>query len=190
MKRRGKGKFWFIVGIIMVVVLVVVAFFYFALVGPNYEKVYAKRIESGELINPAEGLSLEEAIEQFDEDYVEYLMVDIKAYNLHNPPLSSDSPEIELLIGDEEYNAEIIRGEIIIEKGQIVDEDLIILTTKEEAVKALQDSEYLVESFKSGKSKIELVAGNSELFGKGYLKLYNKFTGKTATGNVVRIFVG
>ena len=37
----------------------------------------------------------------------------------------------------------------------------------------LKDKGYVISSFNSGKSSIELVAGNIELYSKGYLDLYN-----------------
>ncbi len=49
-------------------------------------------------MNPAEGLSVEQAIVEFDESFVYYLLFNIKAYNLHNPPLSSAEPRIEFFM--------------------------------------------------------------------------------------------
>ena len=71
------------------------------------------------IINPVLNLSTEEAIEQFDESFIFYVLYSIKAYNLHPPPLSSDKPKIEFHIGDDTiYNAIIDEGSIIVSKIQ------------------------------------------------------------------------
>ena len=141
------------------------------------------------LINPISNLTQEEAIMQFNESFVSYLLYSIKAYNLHNPPLSSDTPKIKFLIGDDSYNAEIIDGLIKTQKIGINNEDIQIITTKSEAVKMLRDRDYVEQSFKLGNSRIELIAGKTTLFSKGYLNLYTKLTGKSVTGNTIRIYM-
>lgn len=130
------------------------------------------------LINPAEGLSLEEAVKKFDESFVAYLLINIKAYNLHPPVFGSDIPKIKIYVGGQAYNAEVTEGRIKVGKGEIAEEDIIIWTSAEEAVKMVRDKNYISESFKTGASKIELVAGKIELAMKGYISLYNEFTGK------------
>lgn len=52
----------------------------------------------------------------------------------------------------------------------------------------IRDKNYVEESFRNGKSSIELVAGKTELFEKGYLALYTKITGKSITGSAIKIF--
>ena len=181
--RRGKWAIW--VGVVLIVVLVVALFLYFALKGPNYDDLY-----SGEILpNPAEGLSVEEAVAQFDESFVYYLLVSIKAYNLHDPPLSDNKPKIEFLIDSDVYNAVVDDGEILVERGQIDNEDMTISTTTEEAVLMVQDENYIQESFISERSWAELKAEKSTLFAKGYLGLYTELTGQSITGGVVRIYL-
>ena len=182
MNKKGKWVLW--VSIALVVVLVIGMFFYFAMFSPQNERAYA----DSEVKNPSVGLTTEEAVMQFDESFVFYILYSIKAYNLHNPPLSSNTPKIEFLIDDESFNAEIVDGAINVKKGIIADEDIIIRTTKEEGVKMTQSKDYVQESFSSGKSGIELVAGKVNLFSKGYLNMYTELTGKSVTGNVIRIY--
>lgn len=185
----GKKGSWVVyVSIALIVLLVTVLFFYFALYNPNYDSFYDNQIMGGELVNPVSGLSYAEAVEQFDENFVYYLLYSVKAYNLHKAPLSSDSPKIEVYAGDVVYNAEIVSGKIYVSQGEIAKKDIIIYTTKEEAVKMLQDSSYIQSSFSEGKSSAEKIEGQSILFGKGYLSLYTELTGKGITGNVARIY--
>ena len=182
MDKRGSLFLW--ISIILVVALVAAIFFYFVMFNPNNEKVYAGQ----EIKNPAANLTTEEAIMAFDEDFVFYLLYSIKAYNLHNPPLSSNMPKMEIHAGDDVFNAVIDNGMINIKLGKIESRDAIITTSREEVVKMLKDRDYVTKSFNDGKSTIELVADKTTLFAKGYLNLYTELTGKSVTGNVIRIY--
>ena len=188
MNKKGKWIFW--VSLIIVLVLIGVLFFYFVLYKPQHDSAYMQNEQKGEIINPVGNLSIEEAITNFDESFLFYLLYSIKAYNLHNPPLSSDKPKINILVDDDFYNAVIENGRIDISIGEIENPDIIIRTSKEESVKMLKNKGYIQESFSSERSKIELKASKSVLFSKGYLSLYNEITGKSVTGNVIRIYTG
>ena len=120
---------------------------------------------------------VEEAVKKFDGSFVAYILISIGAYNLHPPMFGSDTPKIEFYIWDEKYNAEIIDGKINVQKGEIAERDIIIWTSAEEAVKMVKDKNYISESFKTGASKVELVAGKIELAAKGYISIYDKLTG-------------
>lgn len=182
MDKKGRWILW--VSIILVIVLVIIFFFYFALFNPR-NSVY----EGQEITNPAFGMTAEQARISFDESFVFYLLYSIKAYNLHNPPLSSNVPKIEIHVEGEIFNAVIESGAINVEKGSIAEKDIIITTNKDEAIKMMNDKNYVTESFNAGKSTIELVADKTTLFAKGYLGLYNELTGKSITGNVIRIYL-
>ncbi len=186
MSNRGGWILWASIGLI--VLLVIGIFLYFSLYHKDYSSKYSDKLSSGQIVNPVSGLSMEQAVQQFNESFVYYLLYSINAYNLHNPPLSSDTPKIEIYVDSDVYNAEISNGEIYVAKGEISTEDIIIKTTKEEAVNMLQDKKYISQSFSSGNSQIQLVASKVTLFGKGYLSLYNQLTGKGITGNVIRIY--
>lgn len=189
MKQKKKRNISFVAGVLLVLVLIGAMFFYFSLGGSDYSASYSAGIESGEIVNPASGLSLEEAAARFDESFVYYLAVSIGAYNLHNPPLSSNKPKIEIFVGEERYNIVVRKGEIEVGSGGIEGEDILIRTSVEEAVKMMQDRNYVKESFLAGESSIELVAEKSTLFAKGYLGLYTELTGESITGNVFRIYL-
>ena len=155
-----------------------------ALFKSNNEGIY-----KGLVKNPILNLTDEQAVMFFDESFVFYLLHSIKAYDLHNPPLSSDYPRIEINVVDEVYSAVVVKGLINVTRGQIANEDIVIKTTKEEAVKMLRDKNYVTKSFNEGFSTIELVAGKTTLFTKGYLNLYDELMGKSITGNLIRIFI-
>jgi len=169
--KRGKA-IWIIVSVVCVVLVLIFGYFYF-----NYSRDNSEKNSGGqELVNPVKGLSDEEAIVQFNESFVFYLLASIKAYNLHAPPLSSDNPKIGMIVGEDRYNAEVIDGGIRIGRGAIDGGDIIIKTTKEEGVKMLRDRNYISKSFKDGKSEVELVAGKIKLAAKGYIKIYEELS--------------
>jgi hypothetical protein len=155
----------------------------FIFTGKDYTDFYKQKLDSGEIVNPVkneltgEDLDIEEAVNEFDESFVEYFLISIGAYNLHPPLFGSDKPKIEFQISEDSYNAIIDEGDITVTRGEIDDEDIIIHTSKEEAVNIMQDEDYLGESFQQGGSSIEMVAGKTELASKGYLELYNGLTG-------------
>ena len=181
MNKRGSWIYW--VSMSSVFLLILTAFLYLALFNPNGNIMQ-------EVNNPILGLSIDEAVNTFDGSFVLYLLYSMGAGGLHNPPLSSDVPKIEIVVDGEAYNAVVKNGEISVNEGSASGEDIIIRTTKEESVKMMQDKYYVAQSFKEDLSSIELVAGKTKLFSKGYLTLYNEIMGKSITGNVVRIYVG
>lgn len=126
------------------------------------------------LKNPVAELSDEEAGRLFDDRFISYLLYAIDADELRNVPLTSDTPKIELRVGDDLYFAEIVSGRVIVKKGDVSEEDIVLITSKEEAVKMLRDLNYVRESFQNGESVIELKAGQTKLFAKGYLKIYDR----------------
>jgi len=130
--------------------------------------------------NPAMSLTDEQAIIEFNEDFVEYLMYDLGANELHHAPFSFDSPKIEIKVEEQIFSVEVLGGEIFVDDEQINEEDIIIHTTREEAVKMLKDEEHVIESFNEGKSWIEPKASKTKLFSKGYLDIYKKLTGEDA----------
>lgn len=183
MNKRG-WVLW--VSIALVAVLVVVFFLYFALFRGDNSAVYSGM----NIRNPVLGLSDEEAVLAFDESFVFYMLYQMKAYNLHNPPFSSDNPKMGILVDDEVFGAVVKKGIINVSRNADGKNDVVIKTTKSEAIKMLRDKNYVVESFNGGMSSIELVAGEATLFAKGYLGMYNELTGKSITGNMIRIFIG
>ncbi len=175
--KRNKKRFIIIAFILFILALIGIGFIYYLLFGFEEKNNISNNIRR-QITNPAKSLSLEEAIKLFDEDFVLYLLFSIKAYNLHEPLFGSDIPKIELHIEEDIYNARIIDGKINVERGEIDEEDIIITTSKEEAVKIMLDKDYVVDSFRSGLSNIELSANKLELASKGYLSIYEELKEK------------
>lgn len=179
------GKKWLIVGILLVmaVLLVVIGFlvynFYFASVG-----------ESNPMNNPTSGLTTEKAVEIFDESFIRYMLYTMNVQDLHNVPLTSDKPKISIKTEDKNYYAEVDNGVINVFEGDKNEVDMIINTKKIAVVKNLKGEQSIIDSFNSGESDMELVAGKTTLFAKGYLSLYEDITGEKITGNVIWFYRG
>lgn len=126
---------------------------------------------------------------EIGEEQVSLVLYNIEAYKLHNPLFSKDTAKISLIIGNKNYNSEIIDGEIITKKGKIENADLRITMPENEFTEILNSKDLkskLQESVENGNTMIEMLAGKTELFMKGYLSLYKKITGKSLTGSFLR----
>jgi hypothetical protein len=93
--------------------------------------------------------------------------------DLHNPPFSSDTPKIQVYLSDTPYSIEVISGKVSAKQSSIQNPDLIIRTNIEEIAKMAADKNYIKQSFNSGNSGIEIVAGEMTLLLKGYTKIYS-----------------
>mgnify|MGYP001605113491 CR=1 FL=1 len=180
MKKRGFSLL-LIVLIVLFVLIVIggVYYFFFSYNTENNGNSPARSPLNG-VKKSVEELSESEAVTALNESFVLYVLYNLGAQNLHNPPLSSSNPKIEFDLEGEVYNAEVQSGNILVNRGGISDEDIRIYTQKVEIVKMIKDSKYVEGSFAQGKSKLELVAGKTTLFAKGYLQMYEKVTGKKA----------
>ena len=167
-----------IVFVFLLILLLVFVVYFLFFVGRDYSAVYEQRLASGEIKNPLENLSVEEAVENFNEDFVYYFLVANKAYNLRDTILDDHPPHLEFNIDGEIYTGIIDDGEISVVKENRVDEDIIISTSKEEAVKMMLDDDYIEESVANGATEIGLVASKTKLAAKGYLDLYEEMTGE------------
>ena len=132
-----------------------------------------------------EETEIEEELEELedvvvkDEDkkeLIKYILILMRAYNLHNPPLSSDTPKMEFDMEGEKFNAEVIKGEIYVNEGPIEGEDVRINSNWGEAVVMSQGLEYVKTSFGSGRSTIEQVCDTKICFLKGYKEIYDELS--------------
>jgi uncharacterized protein YneF (UPF0154 family) len=136
-------------------------------------------LEERNIENPTLGKTTQQAVLEFDQSFVEYLLYSIGAGDLRKVPLTSNRPKVIIEIEGEVYYAYVKSGVVNFDVDIPRDEvDMILKTTKEEAVKMIKDKDYIKESFRTGLSEIEIVSGNAELFAKGYLKIYQTLTGE------------
>ncbi|MDO8528304.1 MAG: hypothetical protein Q7S06_00215 [Nanoarchaeota archaeon] len=146
---------------------------------PEGAEVIRIQTEDGEKLIIIEGDILGELnVADIETKLVNYASVVLKLYNLHNIPFTRITPKVQIYIDNAAYNLEVRKGNIIIEKGEAKNPDIIIRTTTEEIFKMIETNGYAKESISSGRTSIEMVAGKIILFSKGYLTLYNEFSGK------------
>ena len=120
-----------------------------------------------------------QGILEFNEDYINYILVALGVGYLHKSPLF-ENPLIEFVLGDEVWSSEVIKGFPNSEKKEIDNEDLRISISKEETVRALLSpdiEQFMKDSVASGDTQIEMIAGKAELFSKGYLEMYGELEG-------------
>tara|TARA_Y100000310_G_scaffold323059_1_gene382934 strand:+ start:485 stop:1096 length:612 start_codon:yes stop_codon:yes gene_type:complete len=188
-KHRVLKKALKIFGVILgiLIILAVVFVFGFLLKKPaKIEVILANPLESIILANTNElgevnnGAVIQEAVIEFDEEYINYLLVALGTGYLHKSILGGN-PVIELVLGEGVWASEIIDGVPYSGKGEAEEEDLKISLSKEEAVRAILSSDieqFMKDSVNNGNTQIEMIAGKTELFAKGYLSLYKALTGE------------
>jgi hypothetical protein len=118
---------------------------------------------------------IEEGVREFNDSYINYILLGIGVDKLHSA-IGYGNPIILTIVNGEEWNSEIINSVPSTSKGSNANCDIRVILSKEEAVKAILSNDikiFMKNSVSRGNTKIEMVAGNVELFGKGYLSLYN-----------------
>lgn len=108
-------------------------------------------------------------------DFISFLLNEIGAWQLHKNPLTFEKPIINFKVGDKKFHSEI-GNEIKTHVGFSEAADLQFNTNKQDVINAIMSNnpkEAIEKSVKEGTIQIETIAGETELFAKGYLKLYD-----------------
>lgn len=177
--KKNNFLLFFLIGGFVMLVIVGVVFGYFYMRAPvGTSERSAQNHNDGRSANSLASIDWDNV--QISEDHVTSFLTNIGANNLQNPPFSGDTPKINVLIDSQEFQAEVIDKKLQVKMGLAQKPDIIIRTTREEAIKMFKDKNYISSSFGEGKSSVELMAGKPILFAKGYLGLYQKLTGKSA----------
>jgi len=183
-RTRKTLKIFIIIFSIIAILLVVFLIGYFKS-GKKIEIVLENPLKDLVFKHTVEGIVdreavIEEAILEFNEDYINYLLVALGVGNLHKSLVGYGNPVVEFVIDDETWTSELDNG-LNTWKGAGEDEDLIISISREEAIDAIltEDVEsFIKDSVSSGRTDIEMVAGKVELASKGYLAMYTELTGE------------
>jgi hypothetical protein len=140
--------------------------------------IFANTNEAGEVNKSA---VVEQAILEFNAEYINYLIIALGANHLHKSYVGYGNPIIELNIDDETWTSEISGSSLITEQTSGEKEDLRISLSRGEAVEAILSPNiqtFMKTSVTNGNTKIEQVAGKIELGSKGYLAMYKEITGE------------
>jgi len=186
-EKSKKRMFLFVIAIILLILLVFLMFFYYVMASPS--RPSPDKTQS--LVADIDRLNIENAISQFNEGYISYVIFAIDGWKLHSPPFSEDTPKIKVVVDGETYVSEVIAAEIKTEKREIDDEDIVMNTTKREIVLAIMSPDikgHIKQSIQAGNTTLELKASYTKLLSKGYLPIYQDLTGRGFTGSVIRIF--
>ncbi len=109
-------------------------------------------------------------------EFIAYLLQEIGALeSLHKNVITREIPIINFKIEDTEYNA-AFKETLEISTGLSQKADIQFNSNKEAIVKAILDEDpasVFKSSIAEGTTTIEKIAGETELFAKGYLTLYN-----------------
>jgi len=140
--------------------------------------VFANTNEQGEVDYSA---VVEQGVMEFDANYINYILVALGVNNLYKSMVGYGNPKVELVLDDEVWSSEVVRGGLDTKKSGIDDEDLRIVLSKKEAIEALLSNnvnKFMINSVYEGGTKIEMIAGKVELGSKGYLGMYKDLTGE------------
>lgn len=144
---------------------------------PLKDIIFANTNEAGEINKQA---TIQQGIENFNEDYIIYLLVSLGTNHLHKSYTGQGTAKLELVIDQEIWAAEIDGG-LRVQKASIDDPDLRITMSKQTAVESLLSpniQEELKSATRNGQINIEQIAGKVELASKGYLSMYKELTGE------------
>jgi len=123
---------------------------------------------------------IEQGVIEFNEEYINYILVALGTGYLHKS-FVGENPFLELVLDDEVWHSEIINSMPNSGLGSIENEDLKVSISKEEAIKAILSKnieQFMKDSVANGNTQIEMIAGKTELFSKGYLDMYKALTGE------------
>lgn len=197
-KKIGRGKrifLWFFLSFIFILLIAGVA---------GYFMFFQTGGEKMELKNPLEGLKIsfgskssgnsnidvrdndategdnfpEINIEDIEitPDFLSYLLNEIGAYKLHKHPLSGEKPYINFDISGQRFYSEIDK-DIKTFEGSSESADMVFNAPKTVLINAIisdNPGDVFKQSIVDGETGIEMRAGETELFAKGYLELYEE----------------
>jgi hypothetical protein len=177
MKRKIKSslKVFAVIGtIVLLAVCISLSNSYAAKTNSNPSGSNTENSLSGNSVSPNPSSNSKNNISELNPiDAIKSMASSLGLSKLHNPPFSSDTPKIQVYLSGTSYSIEVISGKVSVKQSEIQNPDLIIRTNMEEAVKMYSNKGYIKESFTSGKSGVEIVAGKVTLLLKGYDKVYS-----------------
>jgi len=186
-KWANTKKVFVIVGVVVLILVILGGMFMFGffsggkteiiLTNPLKNIVVENTNEAGEVDVAA---VLAQGVLEFDENYINYILAALGVGNLHRSLLYGN-PFIEFNLGNEVWSSELVKGGLNTKKQIIDNEGLRITISKEEAVRALLSQnieQFMKDSVANGETQIEMIAGKTELFSKGYLTMYKELTGE------------
>ena len=161
----GRGKI--LAFSIMMFILAGALYAYFFVISPTF--VAKPTIERPSLA----------AGEPVEEKHIQYLVNELGAYKLHNPPLSNQMPVIEILVTPaNQYFTVKVEGNIPrTTPGRAEDPDIRISGSRDSVAQMLMSGDIAAEAKKlsdEGKINVEILKEMPELIAMGYKALYDE----------------
>lgn len=181
--KRGFAGYWGVCAFL----LAISALFLYTILASPAQTAYALYEQAGTLQNPVLHLSDDEALREFNSSYVFFLLYYAHAYELHNAPLSSIAPTIQIVVDDEMYTADIVNGIIHIMKGTALKPDITLSLSHLTLIRLLRNPALLSDAFNDGRATITVHASKPELFARGYVSLYSHLLSQSAPRIVVKL---
>lgn len=187
-KRAKKKNSFKIILIILAIILLAFVIFYFIKEKSSENKQNLNQVV---LENPMKNIVqqsvnsnepatietiIQQGIKEFNQDYINYILLSLGVGELHSF-VGYGNPVVEMNLDGEVWSSEIINRALKTIKNTNNNKDLIIILSKQEAVKALLSpniAEFMKSSVVSGRTQLEMTAGKPELLAKGYLDMYKK----------------
>jgi len=171
---------------ILAIIFLIILFAYFFITAPENNQetttienplkpIIQKNTNAQGLVN--KNKIIQEGVAAFNSEYIEYILYALGAQELYTSPLGYGNPKLVIYIDGEIYSAEIVDQTVHISQNSITDPDFAMYISKEEIVNALlaqNMQQHLVDAYKSGDIRAEMLAGKAELVTKGYLNLYGE----------------
>ncbi|MBU1855210.1 MAG: hypothetical protein KKF89_05795 [Nanoarchaeota archaeon] len=130
--------------------------------------------------NPSNDSSAEKEIYLEDieltPDFITYLLTELGAWQLKANPMNSEVPSINFDIDQIHFNSVVRDNEVITTEEFSDNPDAVFHSNKEDIVRAVlseDPSSLFKQSYNEGRSSLEVIKSEAELFTKGYLTLYN-----------------
>jgi hypothetical protein len=184
-KNQPKTRGFFKIFIVLVIIAVIIFLgFYTGFFSKNksnaktitienpLKDIVSQNTKGGEVDEQA---VIKQGVLEFNENYINYLMLALGVGKLHSF-VGFGNPVVEMHLDNEIWSSEIQDNSLRTIKSPNDNKDLRIIISKEEAVKALLSpniAQFMKDSVASGRTQLEMVAGKTELFSKGYLEMYN-----------------
>ena len=179
-KKLGKSKkILLVIGGILILLIISIATFYFTVISPAFvSKPDIEKPSLEGIFNP-DGSIKEGA--QVTGEYIRYLVNELGAYKLHNPPFKDEVPEIVYVVSDdgEVFDVKIINNNPEVIEGDSDTADLKLTSSKEVVFRLIASEDVrgsALNSYEEGEIEIEATNDLTTLGLKGYKAVYDSIT--------------
>lgn len=179
-----------ILAILLIILILAAVFIYYVIFNPKesqkdkgenpYKDQVKDLIDEKKAFTQNDTKPLANYQKPIKEEHISYVLYELEADKLHNPPASAENPIIRLDVDNTIFMARVINNKITVEEGEGKGEDIRVIATRKAIIDAIKSDDVaktIKNSINTGESKLEIVSDNKELLMKGYLTIYKELTG-------------